>query len=118
MIFFGEFLILIGSIICFLGAVGIVRFPDAYTKLHAGTKCLSAGGTLIFLGIIIAYSGNNLGIIPKVLLLIIFFYFSNPVATQALARACYRRRIGHINTVVDEYEGYIYYSEEHRNGTN
>ncbi|MFP4457073.1 MAG: monovalent cation/H(+) antiporter subunit G [Clostridia bacterium] len=115
MTFFGEILILIGSIICFLGSIGIIRFPDAYTKLHAGTKCLSAGGTLIFLGIMLSYI--NINVVPKVLLLILFFYFSNPLATQALARACYLRRIGSINTVVDEYQGYIYYNKENENGT-
>lgn len=112
---FGEFLILIGSIICFLGAIGIVKLPDAYTKLHAGTKCLSAGGTLIFLGIMFYYTSINL--IPKVLLLIIFFFFSSPLSTQALARACYKKKIGSIQTVVDEYAGYVYYSEENQNGT-
>ncbi len=112
---FGEFIVLIGSIICLLGAIGIVRFPDAYAKLHSSTKCLSAGGTLVFLGIMMCFARPY--VVPKVILLIVFFFFSNPVSTQALARACYKRRIGDINTVIDEYEGYIYYSRGPEHGT-
>ncbi len=81
----GSFVTLIGSIFLFLGALGIVRMPDVYNRMQTGTKATTLGSILFLLGIGIA--------IPewfgKIVLLILFIAFTNPVSSHVLARAAH-----------------------------
>jgi len=85
-------LLAIGIFFMFVGAVGLLRLPDFYTRLHATGKCDTLGEGLIILGLIIYhffyYSGISL--IPvKLLFLIIFIFIANPTATHAIVKAAY-----------------------------
>lgn len=74
----------------FLGvaAVGIVRFPDFYTRIHAMGKGDTLGIILVLLGLCI-YEGFTL-VSAKLLLALVFVALTNPVATHALARSALR----------------------------
>lgn len=76
---------LLGSIFLFLGALGIVRMPDVYNRMQAGTKATTLGSMLTLLGIGLAH----LDWLPKLALLVLFVLFTNPVSTHALARAAH-----------------------------
>lgn len=69
------------------GALGVVRFPDCYTRLHAAGKCDTLGQSLILLGLAV-YEGASL-ISIKLLLIIIFIFITIPTATHAVAKAAY-----------------------------
>lgn len=80
--------ILSGLFFVLAGTVGLLRFPDFYSRMHATGKCDTLGEGLIITGLII-YNGLNF-ISLKLLLLVIFIFVANPVATHAIARAAYR----------------------------
>jgi len=79
------------------GAIGLLRFPDFYTRLHATGKCDTLGEILIIAGLLIyhifVYSpGAELSVklVPvKLLFLIMFILLTNPVGTHALMKAGY-----------------------------
>jgi multicomponent Na+:H+ antiporter subunit G len=77
---------LIGSGFLLLGAVGIIRMPDVYNRMQAGTKATTLGSILFLLGIGLAMPGW----IVKIIVLILFILFTNPVSTNAMARAAHK----------------------------
>jgi multicomponent Na+:H+ antiporter subunit G len=83
-----------GMFFMFIGAIGLLRFPDFYTRLHATGKCDTLGEGLIIVGLIIYhlfhYSGTSL-VTVKLLFLIIFIFIANPTAIHAIVKAAYRR---------------------------
>ena len=81
----GALVTLIGSLFLFLGAVGIVRMPDLYNRMQAGTKATTLGTILTLLGIGI-YHPSWIG---RMLLLVIFVAITNPISSHALARAAH-----------------------------
>ncbi len=83
----GSIITLIGSIVLFLGALGIVRMPDVYNRMQAGTKATTLGTILFLVGISLGHS--ECGCFGKIILLIIFVLVTNPVSSNALARAAH-----------------------------
>ena len=81
----GALVTLVGSLFLFLGAVGILRMPDLYNRMQAGTKTTTLGSILTLLGIGI-YKPAWL---PQLLIIIAFIVITNPVSTHALARAAH-----------------------------
>jgi multicomponent Na+:H+ antiporter subunit G len=84
----GSALVLAGSMFLFSAGLGLVRMPDAYNRLQAGTKASTLGAILVLAGVAVlnpAWSG-------KLLLLIFFIIMTNPVSSHALARATHSRR--------------------------
>ncbi|MEA3499469.1 MAG: monovalent cation/H(+) antiporter subunit G [Candidatus Marinimicrobia bacterium] len=84
---FGAIITLIGSIFLFLGALGIFRMPDVYNKMQAGTKATTLGTILFLFGISIGHL--ECGCFGKIVILILFVVFTNPVSSNALARAAH-----------------------------
>ncbi|MBM7571708.1 monovalent cation/H(+) antiporter subunit G [Aquibacillus albus] len=65
-------------------AVGMIRFPDLYTRLHAGSKCLMAGGISVLMGCIVM---EGIGFVSlKIIVIIILLLITNPVAIHVIAR--------------------------------
>ncbi|WP_306296805.1 monovalent cation/H(+) antiporter subunit G [Candidatus Entotheonella palauensis] len=78
-------LLILGLFFILAGVLGVLRFPDFYTRLHAMGKCDTLGVTLVLLALAI-YAEFSL-VTVKVLLLSVFIGLANPVATHALGRA-------------------------------
>ncbi len=72
----------------FTGAVGILRLPDFYSRLHAMGKCDTLGVALL-LGALALAEGVSL-VSAKILLIVVFVAAANPTATHALGRAARR----------------------------
>ncbi len=83
----GSIITLIGSVVLFLGALGIVRMPDVYNRMQAGTKATTLGTILFLVGISLGHS--DCGCFGKIAILIIFVLATNPVSSNALARAAH-----------------------------
>ena len=86
--FIGYALVLFGSVFLFLGALGILRMPDLYNRLQAGTKATTLGAMSVILGVGFLEPGWFL----KIMIIILFIGFSNPISSHALARASYKRK--------------------------
>ena len=80
------FFLIIGSLFLLVGAIGLIRMPDVFTRMHAVSVMESTGATLIIFGLII-YSGFSAISIKLIIILLAIIYISS-VATHALARAC------------------------------
>ena len=79
----GSILVLLGAIFHFSAGLGMLRMPDAYTRMQAGTKASTLGTTLVLLGLAIYHPGWGL----KLLIIIFFVLMTNPISSHALARA-------------------------------
>lgn len=82
-------LILFGALFIFAGAVGTIRFPDFYTRLHAATKLVTLGGVGLFGGAAVALAGELAT--GRVLLVALFFFLTAPLSGYMIARAGYLR---------------------------
>ena len=80
--------IIAGTFFLLTGSVGLLRFPDFYTRMHAAGKCDTLGSFLIFLGLAI-YQGVDLASV-KILLIGLFIFLTSPTATHAIAYASHR----------------------------
>jgi len=95
----GAFITLLGSVFLLLGSIGLIRMPDVFTRIQAGTKASTLGTLLSLLGIGIIY----LDIAGKIFLLIVFILITNPVSSHMLARAAHHIGVKKANiTVVDK----------------
>jgi len=77
--------LLLGGILTLTGAVGLLRFPSFYTRMHAASVTESLAATLLIIGIMLD-TGWTLDA-AKLLLLIFIMIIANPTITHALCRA-------------------------------
>lgn len=97
----GALLLVLGAAFLLFGGLGLVRMPDVYNRLQAGTKATTLGTLLTLLGTAFIQPAWSL----KLLLIGLFLLFTNPLSAQVLARASHR--IGakkSPKTVVDRLE--------------
>ena len=74
-----------GSIFVLIGAFGLIRIPDFYTRLHAAGITDTLGAELILLGLMFQ-AGLSL-VTVKLILISLFIFFTSPTATHAVANA-------------------------------
>ncbi len=75
----------LGALLLISGAVGLLRFPDFYTRMHAAGVTDTLATVLTILGLMLL-AGWNLALI-KLALIIVFVLFTSPTAAHALAKA-------------------------------
>ena len=99
----------IGVFFNILAGVGLLRFPDVYTRLHAGTKCTTFGsifliGSIILLGLKMWWEGNVNGSVLSLhsIFALIAILLTNPVGAHAIARAAHRSGVMPAKAVVDD----------------
>jgi multicomponent Na+:H+ antiporter subunit G len=88
-------LLSLGTLFFLLGTIGLLRFPDVYTRLHAVTKCDTLGLGLTLVGLMlyeVLYEGATLDSV-KMLFIIVFVFLTSPTAAHALARAAYKHGV-------------------------
>jgi multicomponent Na+:H+ antiporter subunit G len=78
-------LLLGGAFFLLTGALGMVRLPDVFTRMHAAGMADTMGAGLILAGLCV-YSGVNL-VTLRLILVLAFLWFTSPIATHALAKA-------------------------------
>lgn len=97
----GAFITLLGSIFILLGSIGLVRMPDFYNRIQAGTKASTLGTMLSILGIGLIH----LEWIGKIIILIVFVLMTNPISSHVIARAAHNIKVNLTKkTVVDKLE--------------
>ncbi|MEL4358896.1 MULTISPECIES: monovalent cation/H(+) antiporter subunit G [unclassified Luteococcus] len=81
-------LLLTGSLLCLCAAVGLIRFPDLLSRMHAATKPQVLGVVLVMLGVGLGLrSGLDVGML---VLVAIFQLLTTPVASHMMSRAALR----------------------------
>ena len=81
----GSILILLGAFFLFSAGLGMLRMPDAFTRIQAGTKASTLGNTLVLVGIAFYHPGWSL----KLVIIVYFVLMTNPISSHALARAAH-----------------------------
>lgn len=79
-------LILLGSFFTIVGAFGLVRMPEVFTRMHAASLMDTLGVGFLILGMSLQ-AGFGL-VTLKLVFLLALFLFTGPVVTHALAQAC------------------------------
>ncbi len=78
--------LVIGGVFYLLGGLGILRMPDTFNRIQAGTKATTLGAFALLIGVGIA----NPEWFLKVAIIIIFIALGNPIGSSALAKATYK----------------------------
>jgi multicomponent K+:H+ antiporter subunit G len=79
--------LLFGSAIALIGSIGLVKFPDFYTRLHTPTKATTLGVGGVLLASVVFFSTRGEGLSLHELLVSFFLFMTAPVSAHLLARA-------------------------------
>lgn len=80
-------LFIVGGAAVITGAIGLVRFPDFYTRMHAAGITDTAGAELMLIAM--ALQAPNWQVVVKLAIIGIFLFFTSPTATHAIAHAAW-----------------------------
>lgn len=93
----------IGLFFNFFGCLGLVRFPDIYNRLQAGTKCVTFGTIFILLGVLISSGFTAIGM--RAVLCLAFILITSPTAAHAIAKGAHISGVKlWKKSVIDTYE--------------
>lgn len=98
-------ILVVGAFFAAVAAIGILRLPDLYTRMHAASKAGTLGSGLLLLAI--AIDSYDTAIVMRALAGIVFFLLTAPVAAHLLARSAYFSGLRPWSgTIVDEIAGH------------
>lgn len=80
-------LLVIGGAFALVACIGLVRFPDLYTRIHAASKAGTLGSGLILLAL--ALESAQFDVATRALAGVVFLLLTAPVSAHLLARAAY-----------------------------
>lgn len=78
----------VGALFLLISALGIVRLPDVFTRMHAAGKAATLGVSCLLLSAGIYFQDTAL--LLRMIALIVLFFITAPIATTTMARAAYR----------------------------
>jgi multicomponent Na+:H+ antiporter subunit G len=82
---FASALLVLGSLIALISAVGLLRLPDVFARMHAASKAGAAGSSLLLLAVALRADESSIWI--KAAATILFFFLTAPISAHLLARA-------------------------------
>lgn len=90
----GSFFVLLGGFFCITGGVGLLRFPDFYTRMHAAGVTDTSGAGFVFFGLTLVTLGNWHGlasflVLVKLAVILFFLWVTGTTACHALAKAAW-----------------------------
>ena len=75
---------LIGAGFCLVASIGLVRLPDALTRMHAATKAGTLGIGLLLIGAAIGFADTQVAL--KALAIVLFLLFTAPIAAHLIGK--------------------------------
>ncbi|WP_086931800.1 monovalent cation/H(+) antiporter subunit G [Agarilytica rhodophyticola] len=75
-----------GGFLCITGGIGLFRFPDFFSRMHAASITDTLGSGLIMIGLLVQV-GEAWIVAVKLLLIILFIFLTSPTSSHALAKA-------------------------------
>ena len=101
-----------GALFCIIGAVGVLRFPDFYTRTHAASITDTMGAGLVLLGLKFSavsmmlpgehYVAGSWIILAKLFMVALFILLTAPTSGHALVKAAYAHGLKWNNTEADD----------------
>lgn len=79
--------LLAGLFFMFVGALGVVRLPDAYHRIHAASICVTLG--LSALLVAACFHLGDVSILMKSIITIVFIFVATPIGSHMLAKAAH-----------------------------
>jgi len=98
----GAALCLAGALLCVVGTVGVLRFPDFYTRLHAASVTDTSGATLLLLGM--ALMAPDWMVVSKLVAIFVFIYLTSPASSHAAANAAHTAGLQPLIGPVDTHD--------------
>lgn len=80
-------LVLAGSFFALVAAIGLLRFPDFYTRVHAAAKAGTVGSALMLVAL--AVVSTEIGEVLRAIAAIVFFFLTAPISAHLLGKAAY-----------------------------
>lgn len=112
---FAGLLLLAGSAFVLVSAIGVLRFPDVFMRMHAATKAGTLGAGLVLAGAAVVF--GDLGITVRTLVVFLFLLLTAPVAAHVLGRAAYYDGVPRWDrTRLDELAGRYERADRRRDG--
>lgn len=99
----GYIFMIIGGLFFFLGGLGVLRMPDVFNRIQAGTKATTLGTFSMLIGILIVNPSWAL----KLILIILFIALSSPIGSSVLAKAAYKSTKLPDNLVQDDLKEFM-----------
>ncbi|MEM9053719.1 MAG: monovalent cation/H(+) antiporter subunit G [Pseudomonadota bacterium] len=84
----GAALLLVGGIMGIIGAIGILRFPDVYTRVHAASIIDTGAMTVAIFGMMLL--APTITIMIKLAAIWLFLFITGPTSSHALVNAAYK----------------------------
>lgn len=81
-------LIIIGLLFLVVGAIGMLRLPDVFSRAHALSLTDSLGAVFVLAGLAV-YEGFTINFL-RIVVVLLLIYLMNPVISHATLRAAYR----------------------------
>lgn len=101
-----------GALFCIIGAIGVLRFPDFYTRTHAASITDTMGAGLVLLGLMFQaiammipgeqYVAGSWIILVKLLMVALFILLTAPTSGHALVKAAYAHGVKWTNSEADD----------------
>lgn len=105
-------LLIAGSLFNLIAAIGLLRFPDVFTRMHAASKAGTLGSGLLLIAV--ALHASEISIASRALAAFTFFILTAPISAHLLARAAYVAGIEPWSgTVLDQLKGHYTDKEGH-----
>ena len=86
--FIAGILVVIGGFFALVASIGLIRFPDIYSRMHAASKAGTVGSG--FMMIALAVTADDGGTSIRALAGLVFLILTAPIAAHLLARAAYK----------------------------
>ncbi len=92
-----------GGLFVLAGGIGVVRLPDVYTRSHAAGMADTLGAGLILIGLMV--QGGFTLITVKLVLILLFIFFTSPTSTHALIHTAHASGIRPVLSAAQDGSG-------------
>jgi multicomponent Na+:H+ antiporter subunit G len=86
-----SILLMTGSLFMLVAAIGVVKLPDVYMRMHAITKAASLGAILMLAAVFLRYPQWVVGI--EAMMVVLFVIFTSPIGAHMIARVSHRMKV-------------------------
>ncbi|GGM11931.1 monovalent cation/H(+) antiporter subunit G [Deinococcus aerophilus] len=94
--------ILLGAFFVLSAAIGLMRFPDLYSRLHASSKLVTLGSAGIFLGVALEFAQTEA--LTRLIAVLLFQFLTTPLSAYLIAQAAYLRGLRPLLEGPDEWQ--------------
>ena len=83
----GQALMVVGAVFTFIAAIGLLRLPDLFMRMHANTKSATMGVGFIMIGVALYF--GEITVTTRSMAVVVFLFITAPISSHLLAQAAY-----------------------------